>query len=351
MNKELEPNVDTNVVFPKTAVLELTYKCNHKCLFCSCPWDADVPDQNKYRKGDELDLEQWKKVLKILADLGVESVSISGGEALLCPFLLDLLHYIRTETLFNKDSEIVLISNGLAMTDDYLDAFKKYNIHLSMSLPGIETFARHTGADNVQGVLHWFSEAHKKGIHTTVNVTVTKLNYDELFQTIALGLLSGADSVLLNRFLPGGRGLSHVDELLLSKEQLAGMLDIAEQVLEHADRKGMVGTEFPRCVVDNIDKYKRLHVGTICSAAKEFFVVDPSGFVRVCNHSPRKVGHIFDKQIISDTEYWNIFAKRAYIPASCVNCKEVSYCDCGCREVAAIVKGDVCATDPCIDNK
>ncbi|HEY3444957.1 MAG TPA: hypothetical protein VGK67_01285 [Myxococcales bacterium] len=25
---------------PRTAVLEMTYRCNHVCLFCSCPWSA-----------------------------------------------------------------------------------------------------------------------------------------------------------------------------------------------------------------------------------------------------------------------------------------------------------------------
>ena len=29
--------------------LELTYRCNHQCIFCSCPWESD----EKYRK-DEL---------------------------------------------------------------------------------------------------------------------------------------------------------------------------------------------------------------------------------------------------------------------------------------------------------
>ena len=26
---------------PATAVLEMTYRCSHACLFCSCPWFAD----------------------------------------------------------------------------------------------------------------------------------------------------------------------------------------------------------------------------------------------------------------------------------------------------------------------
>ena len=294
-----------------------------------------------------MNLEEWKQALKVLQDLGVENISISGGEALLSPYLLDLLAHIRKYNMFNKGVDIVLISNGLSMNETYLRAFREYGVHLSMSLPGIDTFAKHTGVDNAAGVLHWFGEAKKIGVNTTVNVTVTKLNYHELFNTLAMGLLAGADTILLNRFLPGGRGLSYISELMLNREQLNGMLDIAEEVLEHSGRVGSVGTEFPRCVIDDINKYKRLNISTMCAAAKEFFVVDPSGYVRVCNHSPHKVGHISDSIIISDIDYWNIFAHRAYIPNMCVNCTEVSFCDCGCREASFITKGNVRAIDTC----
>ena len=338
--------IEDRIIMPEAAVLELTYRCNHSCVFCSCPWEAPSKDGEGYAKGKEMGLAQWKEALVVLDRLGVKNITISGGEALLYPHLLELLDHIRAKTNFNAHSEIVLISNGLAMDMKFLEAFKKYDVHLSMSLPGIQTFARHTGVDNAQGVLHSFGEAQKKGINTTLNVTVTSLNHYELFQTLAIGLLSGAGSVLVNRFLPGGRGLGHVEELMLNREQIVQMLDTTEAVLEYSERTGTMGTEVPLCVVGDEGKYKRLNIATICSAAKDFFVVDPSGFIRVCNHSPKKVGHIFDNPVISDEKYWNIFAKRAYIPSGCVSCADVSYCDCGCREASAIMSGSVSAPDP-----
>lgn len=334
--------------FPQSAILELTYRCNHRCLFCSCPWDAP---QSLYRKGSEMDFEQWRQTLDVLGTLGVRNVSISGGEPLLKDCLPGILAYIRKKGCFNVGIPIVLISNGMAMSGEWLELFRKYNVHLSMSLPGLDTFSRHTGVDNAAGVLHWLSQAKKMGLETTVNVTVTALNYHELFQTLAEGLLAGADTVLLNRFLPGGRGLAHAKELSLSHSQLNGMLDTAEEVLRLSHRRGSVGTEFPRCIIDNTEKYTHLRVASMCSAAKEFFVIDPSGKVRTCNHSPRVVGHIFHPQVVTDVDYWNIFARRQYIPASCVSCNEVNYCDCGCREAAAIVHGDVCAKDVCFNEE
>ena len=117
------------------------------------------------------------------------------------------------------------------MNEEYLYLFKKNDVHLSMSLPGYETFEEHTGVNNADGVLYWFSKAKELGLSTTLNVTVTKKNYHELFETLSMGLINGANSILLNRFLPGGRGLSYMDELILSNDQVNGMLDIAEEVL------------------------------------------------------------------------------------------------------------------------
>ena len=326
------------VHLPKSVVLELTYRCNHKCKFCSCPWDAP---NSTYPKGEELSVRDWTKVVDILYSKGVESFSISGGEVLLKDGFETILRYIRVEgEKRGLNCPIVLISNARKMTEEYLHLFKELNVHLSMSLPGYETFQNHTGVDNADRVLHWFQVAKSIGLKTTLNVTVTKENYSELFQTISLGVINGAEDVLLNRFLPGGRGLSYIDELRLTPEQVNGMLDTAEEVLSYANKQGHVGTEIPICAIKDIKKYKHIHIGNQCAAAKGFFVIDPAGNIRTCNHSPRIVGHIFEKPMIEDADYWNMFAKSDYTPAMCSGCEMIKACDCGCREVANILHGN-----------
>lgn len=332
---------------PKCAVLELTYQCNHKCKFCSCPWYNPHGD---YPMGQELDLYQWKQVINRLYDLGVEAISISGGECLLKDCLKDILLFINQESKKRKKlKEIVLISNGLEMSKDYLRLFKQCHVHLSMSLPGIETFEEHTGVDNANGVLQWFQEAKKLGLNTTVNITVTKKNYFELFRTISLGLISGASSVLINRFLPGGRGLLYQNELALNRKQVNGMLNTTEEALMLSNRYGQVGTEIPLCIIDLPNKYKHLGYGTKCAAAKDFFVIDPAGQIRTCNHSPKVVGNMLDDDIIKDKEYWTVFANSNYHPTKCLTCKSLDACDCGCREVANILHLSPCAIDDSVE--
>ena len=44
---------------PRVLAVELTYRCNHKCLFCSCPWE----DQPKLKEA-ELSTTDWKNIFE-----------------------------------------------------------------------------------------------------------------------------------------------------------------------------------------------------------------------------------------------------------------------------------------------
>jgi len=344
-------DLHNSINLPKTVVLELTYRCNHACKFCSCPWENTENAAFFYEKKPELSTGEWMKALAVLEGAGFETVSISGGEALLKNGLDELLRHIRANTGLNKGKGLVVISNGALMSERFLSLFKETNVRLSLSLPGLATYGYHTGTggNSAANVLHWLGRAKAESIRSTVNITVTNRNFHELYETIANGLIAGADSVLMNRFLVGGRGIAYRDELSLSGSQMRDALDIAENVLSISKRKGAVGTEYPVCMVREGGKpYRRLRVGSLCAAAKGFFVIDPSGYVRTCNHSPRRVGHVFDDEIVSDIDYWNIFANRAYaLPVMCEGCRFGPRCDCGCREAAALCGGSLSAPDPC----
>jgi len=338
---------------PATCVLELTYKCNHKCLFCSCPWEAD----NDYKKRQELSLDEWKRCIKTLTENGVFNIALSGGEPLLNKNIKEIIKFASScmsdciETIGDslvserKPPKMYLISNGALINDEILKLCREHKVHLSMSLPGLRTFKDHTGFNNSSKVLKNFKKANKLGIDTTVNIAVTKKNLPELYETISEALLAGADSLLINRFMPGGRGLKSTD-LMLSREELNEMLDIAEEVLSTAKRYGSVGTELPKCVINNPNKYKYLKVSTQCSAAIDFFVISPSGFIRTCNHSSIELDYFSDFMNLCQNSYWQKFAQKCYHPASCNECNLISKCDGGCREAAHALYGNIDSIDP-----
>jgi radical SAM protein with 4Fe4S-binding SPASM domain len=339
---------------PATAVLEMTYECNHQCLFCSCPWEAKG---NGFERRDEMSSDQWMKTISTLTQMGVCSIAFTGGEPLMKKDIFKIIEYAascQSEHIETENEELVtrfappklyLISNGRIVNDEVLDICKKFDVHLSMSLPGLTTYNDHTKQGNPQHIIELFHKAKAKGVSTTVNITVTKKNIFELYETISEALLAGADTLLMNRFLPGGRGIKYADDLLLTTEQTNEMLDIAEEVLSTANRFGSVGTELPKCILKRND-YVHLKVGTQCSAAIDFFVVGPSGYIRTCNHSPLEVGHISEIENVKQNDYWKKFVMKNYHPHMCNDCELLFDCDGGCREAAHIFSGEINSPDP-----
>lgn len=329
------PSETSGALLPNVAALELTYRCNHKCLFCSCPWEAD----DTYKK-DELSVQEWESVIDTLISHGVSTFTLTGGEPLMRDELKEII-----DIILSRGATLSLISNGRKIDDDFLDFIAERKLSISISIPGIETFVEHTGIDNVEYVLSLFEKTKMRGIKTTANIAVTKKNLPELYENIAYALIKGADYVLLNRFLPGGRGLEN-KEFLLNLEETNLMLEIAEDVLAKANRYGHVGTELPLCAIKNPEKYKHLQVSNLCAAGKGFCVIDPSGYLKVCNHSPVKVCRYDQIETLTTNAYWKAFRSRDYLPEMCNNCKDRDKCDGGCREAAHVYHGRITDNDP-----
>jgi radical SAM protein with 4Fe4S-binding SPASM domain len=303
-------------------------------------------------------IAEWKELVETYARAGVTSFCFTGGEPLLKEGLPELIaftarlttHHIETVGGVLKQQDLppnlYLLSNGKILTDEILELCREHSIALSISLPGVETFAEHTqGGQPVENVLQLFRKASEMGITTTAGITVTQRNFHELYETIAMALLAGANQILLNRFMPGGRGLANRD-LELSVEQIRQIPEIAEAVLKKANRKGHIGTEYPRCLVDP-ERYAHIKVGTRCSAASDFFVVGPSGRLRVCNHSPLDLVHWRDYEKLKDHPYWKQFILKAWDLKDCEGCRHLGItCDGGCREAAHVACGDVSGMDP-----
>ena len=339
---------------PSTVVLEMTYRCNHKCLFCSCPWENEGGD---FDRRSELSVDQWQETIAKLAEMGCSDIAFTGGEPLLKEGLFEIIEFAASCTTEHVETvdgvlqsrhappTLHLLSNGAAVDREVMETCKRLDVQLSMSLPGLSTFHAHTQYGDADTVLTKFRQAAAMDLPTVVNITVTRKNLHELYQNISAAFLAGAQQLLMNRFMPGGRGLAHTKELSLDSDQLREMLDVAEEALRDANRFGSVGTELPKCLVE-LSRYERLEVGTRCSAAVGFFVIGPSGYVRTCNHSPVRLHHVREIEKVKTDAYWRRFTQKDYLPSACNSCDSISSCDGGCREAAHIVGGALDAPDP-----
>ncbi|MEW6711246.1 MAG: radical SAM protein [Candidatus Riflebacteria bacterium] len=346
---------DTSI--PKTAVLELTSRCNHACIFCSTPWDSDSPEKDKFDCANELSTDQWRDCIDFLCSRNIYGFAFTGGEPFLRKDIFELIEHARRKTAIHPEFDelgkiarfvekpvgLTLISNGSMFNAEIAEKLKGRVDTVVISLPGLKTFEKLTGGGDPKLALNAIKVLAEIEIPVVVSICVSTLNLPELFENISAGFLAGADQLLLNRFLPGGRGTIH-QELCLNKDQIKQMLKIADEVCCAANRYGSVGTELPLCLCE--EPLKMLTVGTQCSGGVEFFAVAPDGSVRPCNHSPVNLGHYRDIEKAIASEYWQKFKTRSYLPQMCQQCPKSLRCDGGCREAAHIVGGELDSADP-----
>ena len=331
---------------PRVAALELTRACNHACVFCSCPWEDPA---SGIRRDPELSTETWRAVLDRLAALGVTSFAFTGGEPLLradLPALLEHAAGLRPAASEGPPT-LLAITNGRLLTPAHADLFARLGVRLAVSLPGLSSYARHTGAEGPERALEALAAGRAAGLEVTVNVTVTRWNLAEIWETVAVGLLAGAGSVLVNRFLPGGRGLRHAAALSLDAAATREALAQVDAALTTAARNGHLGTEVTRCAVDPA-AYRRLRVGTRCAAGTGFFVVDPGGWIRACNHSPEDLVPWSALDELAAHPTWRRLIRADWLPAACRGCRHAGACDGGCREAARVCCGQLDGPDPCL---
>lgn len=90
--------------------IELTSRCNERCVHCYIPHE---------RKIDDIDPKLFYTVLKQCRDIGVLALTLSGGEPMLHPNFIDFLRKAK-----EYDFSINILSNLTLLTDDIIAEMK-----------------------------------------------------------------------------------------------------------------------------------------------------------------------------------------------------------------------------------
>ena len=97
-----------------------TRRCNLACTYCNEFDDFSAP----------VPLEEMKKRLDILADMGTSIITISGGEPLLHPQLDDIIRHIRRRGMIAG-----MITNGFLLTQKRIEELNRAGLeHLQISI-------------------------------------------------------------------------------------------------------------------------------------------------------------------------------------------------------------------------
>ena len=320
---------------PYKVLWALTPKCNMKCLYC---W----PDVASIRK-EYLGLEC--RDLEIIAHQLVRSkvckVIISGGEALLCKNVWDIIKILR-----DGGCTVMMISNGTTINADVLDKVKSNNVALGISFDSskdeINSITRR--ANVVDKVSASISAIIANGIPMAALITVTRHNFDYIKEHVQYLDSLGVNVIVLQDLKPFG-----------SKEDYNSARLTVHQEQSIKELMEYLSLTYPHIRFDPTELmyfcgHKRNETGTImtCDAGETGGYIDFYGNFMPCSFlSNLTYGNLLKNDLIdlwmnSDAanklhEFRKVKVESLH---RCKNCSAIKFCDGGCRADAFIGSGD-----------
>lgn len=192
--------------------ISVTDRCNLKCMYCSSGSGPSSP------RSFALTYEEIYRVVKAAAELGIDTVRLTGGEPLLRP---DLSHLVGMINSVPGIKEIALTTNGILLGKNLTDlkaaGLKRVNVSLDTLQP--EKFKRITGGNHLSDVTDSIDASRRLGLNPVkINMVVLRgINDDEIVD-FARRTITDSWHVRYIEFMPFGTLKDEVGEMVSAEE-------------------------------------------------------------------------------------------------------------------------------------
>ncbi len=322
---------------PYGLLAELTHRCPLHCPYCSNPLELAA-------RAEEMPAEDWMRVLREAAQLGVVQVGFSGGEPLLYRELPRLIETARAEGLY---SNLITSGAGLGperareLRDAGLDAVQiSFQADEGLLGDGI------AGASAHERKLAAARDVVAAGFPLGVNVVLHRRNIDRLPAIIAMVESLGAMRLELANAQFYGWAFRNRAALLPTHAQALQAEKTARAAAERLSGRLQIVYVLP-------DYYERRPKPCLHGWGARSLTVNPRGDVLPCQAANSIPDLKFDNAksqslawIWRESPAFNRFRGTEWMPEPCHSCPERERDFGGCRCQAALLAGDAARTDP-----
>ncbi|MGA3172332.1 MAG: pyrroloquinoline quinone biosynthesis protein PqqE [Chthoniobacteraceae bacterium] len=320
---------------PLVLLAELTYRCPLHCPYCSNPV--------RYPEG-ELSTDEWGRVFREAAQLGVFHVALSGGEPLMRSDLVRLTAQAAGAGLYPN-----LITSAAGLDERKVSDLRRSgleSVQLSYQSDESELADKIAGAKVHESKLRAARMIRDGGLALSLNVVLHRANIDRLDRIIALAESMGARRIELANVQYYGWGFLNRAALLPTREQAAAAIKIAQ-----SEKRRLAGRMDIYYVLP--DMYETRPKPCMQGWGRRYLTVNPAGDVLPCPTASGIPGLRFDNVrqhpldwIWHDSESFNRFRGTEWMPLPCRECPQREIDFGGCRCQAALLTGDPALTDP-----
>lgn len=257
----------------KDLTLEITKKCPMRCVLCSS--EGGEPLQN------EFNINEIKDIVNQAKSIGVNEISLSGGEPLTYPYILDICKYISeldiNVSIYTSGNIFIENDNISSISLSYFKNLEKAGVNkIVFSLHGSNPRVH----DNITGKPNSFKNlfdsiknVQKTNLDTEIHFVPVRDNFKDLPAVVSLVKKIGLKSIHILRFVPQGRGEKYKDLLELHSNEILELREILVNLISKSDIEIIVGAHYNCLGLYNKSK---------CTAGIDKAIIRPDGFVFPC---------------------------------------------------------------------
>jgi PqqA peptide cyclase len=322
---------------PYALLAEVTYRCPLHCPYCSNP--------SRMRSDRELTTDQWGRVIREAAGLGVLQIGFSGGEPLVRRDLAELVHAARETRLYTN-----LITSGVGLDENRTRELRDAgldSVQLSFQSDHVDLADEIAGAHAHQRKLDAAAIIRAAGISLSLNFVIHRRNIDRLPQIIELTETLNAGRVELANVQFYGWAFLNRAALLPTREQVARAREVATAAKTRLAGKIDVFYVLP-------DYYETRPKPCLNGWGQRYLTINSIGDVFPCPTASSAIPDLRFENVRErsldwiwrESESFNRFRGKEWMPEPCRSCpqKEIDFGGCRCQ--AALLTGNAANTDP-----
>lgn len=291
-----------------SAALELTYRCNERCLHCY------VDGPGRETNAGELTLDEYKALLDELRAMGCISLLLTGGEVCVKETFLPIAQYAASLGML-----VDIFTNGIGLTPELFDALQALR-------PNSISYSLYGGSARVHDA-----------------ITQVDGSFDRTLRAVMMTKCAGIDTYIKTVVMK--QNLDSLEELLQWGRRLDIPVTAGFAVLDtHTGRSAAPyqiddPAQFRRAV-NLLQRYQpgpparrgREPDSRVCSAGLCSLSIDPRGEVRPCMTLPSRLGNVREMPI---SQIWETApaldtlrdTTMADVCGRCVSCESFDFCE------------------------
>ena len=318
----------------------ITNRCNLKCRHCY---------QDEHHGRDDVGLDGLRRMAdEIFGTLAGRSiaVNVTGGEPLGVPYLFELIDHLEG---FTNLDEVNLIINGTkadeAIIERISDSPKIATLKVSLESADEATNDAVRGKGSFAVVAANIERFLTTGKDVVLMVTLANYNIAHIGNTIEWARSHGLSGVVLERFVPLGRGRGIMSQLPTSRDWLTAVRAIIEASGVDGEPEELAGYRaFWIGLGESEDELRGAH----CNLGDEAMALMPDGTVYPCRRLVLPQGRLLEtpfEEVLTRLARFRVSELRRQMPAG--RCGSCALENCaGCRALALAATGDPLADDP-----